>query len=375
MIKNIAIISPNENAYSESFIQAHKKIKGNIYFYYKGHIPTLLENYGTVTYCKECLRTPFTTLKRILRPSLLLYPKSFNLKKRLLAQSFKKNKINYVLAEYGPCAVEIMDICEYLNIPLIAHFHGYDISVKDILDENKETYPKLFNIAYKIIVVSKVMEKKVIELGCPKEKILYNPCGPDDSYFNIRPHYNTNNIISIGRFVDKKSPYYIILAFKSVLKEIPDAKLTMIGNGLLWECCKNIAAYLKIEQNINFIGFTEHKNIQQYLEDSSLFIQSSITSISGDQEGTPVSVMEASLAGLPIVSTLHAGIPDVILNNETGILLKEHDIEGFSNAIVKLLKNKKEAKRLGDNGKQYIYKNFKLSISIQRIENIIYNIV
>ena len=206
------------------------------------------------------------------------------------------------------------------------------------------------------------MERKIIELGCPSDKIIYNPCGPNDTLFNLNPHFKSNNIISIGRFVDKKAP------FKEVVNEIPDAQLTMIGNGPLWEACQNIAKFLNLENNVKFLGFTEHNKINNYLESSSLYIQSSITSITGDQEGTPVSIMEASLAGLPIVSTKHAGISDVIINNKTGILLEEHDVKGLSKAIIYLLKNKKEAIRMGNAGKKYINDNFKLSISLNKIE-------
>ena len=65
----------------------------------------------------------------------------------------------------------------------------------------------------------------------------------------------------------------------------------------------------------------------QHLKSSTAFAQHSITAENGDMEGTPVGIVEASYAGLPVISTFHAGIPDVINNRETGLLVEEHDVE------------------------------------------------
>lgn len=371
MKKNVAIFSPNENAYSESFIQAHKKINANIFFYYDGFLPTQLEGKGVISYNRNSVKEPLKLINRLLNPCLMFNARKLSLKKRMLAYSLKTNKIDYVLAEYGTCAIEVMDICEILNIPLIVHYHGYDISRYSILEKNAESYKKLFHISYKIIAVSRLMERRLIDLGCPSNKIVYNPCGPCDSFYEVTPKYNSNQIIAVGRFVDKKAPYYLILAFNEVLKKVPTAKLRLIGTGPLYETCRNLIKFLGIGSSIDLLGIVDHKDIINYYRESSVFVQSSITALDGDQEGTPVSVMEASLAGLPVVSTIHAGIPDVIKNGVTGLLLEEHDIHGFALAITSLLQDKQYCEILGNAGKSYIYSNYRLSLSIEKINALI----
>lgn len=370
----LALISPIKNAFSESFIQAHRRLDAKVFYYYNGLMPTELENYGEISYNRDSIRKPMLLLSRLCNPRLLLYPRRFSLRERFLAHSFKKNRIEAVLAEYGTCAIEIMMVCRYLKIPLIAHFHGYDISVHEIVQKNEHKYKELFGLATNIIVVSRLMETTITHLGCPKHKILYNPCGPDDRFYDIHPNYYSSQVLCIGRYVDKKSPYNVILAFEKVLQEIPDANLVMIGDGPLFEACYNIARNIGILDSVNFKGVVSHDELDKYLENSTCFVQSSITAFSGDKEGTPVSVMEASLSGLPVVATNHAGILDVIIDKKTGFIVEENDVEELAKSIVKVLKDKKLAQEMGQAGKENIFKNFRLSLSLAKINDLLFNI-
>lgn len=370
----LALISPNKNAFSESFIQAHRRLDVEVFYYYNGLVPTELEGYGEISYTRDSIQKPMSLVRRLYNPRLLLYPRYFSLRERCLANSLKKNKIEVVLAEYGTCAIEIMMVCRYLKIPLIAHFHGYDISVTEIVQKNKNKYKELFEIATGIIVVSHLMESTITYLGCPKYKILYNPCGPDDRFYDIHPNYCSSQVLCIGRYVDKKSPYNVILAFEKVLKEIPNANLVMIGDGPLFEACYNIARNIGILDSVDFRGIVNHDELDKYLENSTCFVQSSITALSGDKEGTPVSVMEASLSGLPVVATRHAGIPDVIIDKKTGFIVEENDVEGLAKSMIKVLKDKKLAREMGHAGKENIFKNFRLSLSLTRINDLLFNI-
>src|SRR5690606_12699225 len=127
--KNIAIISPGENAYSETFIRAHKDlIKGNIKFYHSGVPPLKLDNKGFI-------KTLF--LKELWLKLQVKIKKDQNiLFNGRLQCSLKKEKIDIVLAEYGTTAVGVLSVCKKLKIPLITHFHGADASVYQVLEEN-----------------------------------------------------------------------------------------------------------------------------------------------------------------------------------------------------------------------------------------------
>lgn len=357
---NLAIISPNKNTYSETFIQAHKNIKADkVFFYYGGTIPTALENVGTINITKSDLR--LKTLIKLgvnLNPFLILKDK-FTIKETLFTQSLKKNKVDVVLAEYGPTGVACMNVCKKLEIPLITHFHGFDISL--ILPQYIQKYKTLFENSSYLIAVSKEMASTLISIGAPKEKIIYTPCGPSDIFFDIRPQFNSHNFLSVGRFVDKKAPYYVILAFNKLLEFHPDAKLFMVGNGPLLNACENLVKYLKIENNVCFKGIQTSTEIKELMENSVAFVQHSITTADGDKEGTPVGVMEASASAIPVISTYHAGIPDVVEHGKTGLLCKEHDVEGMSSNMKMVLDDTNIARRLGESGRIKIKDNFTLS--------------
>ena len=95
----------------------------------------------------------------------------------------------------------------------------------------------------------------------------------------------------------------------------------------------------------------------------------------GDSEGTPVGIIEAMAAGLPVVSTRHAGIPDVVIENETGFLVDENDINQMASYILKITDDRELAKCLGEKGKAKIQDHFTMEKHLETINNLIYAIV
>ncbi len=363
---NIAHISPNQNAYSETFVQAHRNgFEGDVKYYYGGALPTSLDGIG------------------VLKPSFLTKLK-FNIKElfgktspvnyltgRALAESFKRNKIDVVYAEYAITGVGILNICKELNIPFIVNFHGYDATVKEILKAYEDDYKWLFEYASKIVVVSKSMCHKLEELGCPSHKLVYTPCAPSDRFFSLEPTYSENSFLSVGRFVDKKAPYYSILAFQKVVEKHPDAKLYMIGDGILLNACENLVNYLGLSRNIIFEGAKQQSEILPYFLKVKGLVQHSIEAASGDSEGTPVAILEAGAAALPVVSTRHAGIKDVVVEGKTGLLVDEHDVDGMAQNMMCLLENQDRVKEMGENARRHIRENYNMQIHMEKINKVV----
>src|SRR5690606_10578037 len=127
--------------------------------------------------------------------------------------------------------------------------------------------------------------------------------GPNEDFFQLQPDYQSHQFVSVGRFVDKKAPYALIMAFKDLLKQFPQARLIMIGDGYLLNTCKNLVKILELEKVIQFVGSLSHQEVQKHIERSFCFLQHSIVADNGDSEGSPVGIIEASAAGLPVIST------------------------------------------------------------------------
>ncbi|MBI6118552.1 glycosyltransferase [Salegentibacter maritimus] len=360
---NIAIISPSQNAYSETFIQEHKKLlTGEKYYYYGSLQNRILEDKGSLL--KNRKKLIFKLKRKILNKSHSWYYLQF------LLDSFRKNDIQVVLAEYGPTGQQILPVVKELNLPLIVHFHGFDASVTQIKEKNNN-YKELFDYASSVIVVSRKMYKVLMDIGCPKNKLIYNVYGPNDAFFKVKPQFLKDQFIAVGRFVDKKAPYYLILSFSIVIKEYQQAKLFIAGEGALWNTCKNLITALNLENNIFLLGVISPDTYRKYLSESLSFVQHSVVADNGDSEGTPVAILEASAAGIPVIATYHAGIPDVIINGETGLLVEEHDYIAMAERMKDFLRNKEYAKKLGKKGKKIIRDNFSLDRHIKVLDGLI----
>lgn len=359
---NIALVSPSKKLYSETFIEAHKEqLKGKIFFYYGGEIPNELEGVRLINSRKS-------RILDIIKGHFNI--NSFSLAEQALISSFKKNNIELIFAEYGTTGQSLLPVAEELGLPLIVHFHGFDASRYSTIKSNNN-YRKLFNYASYVVVVSRKMEKDLLALGCPTEKLIYNVYGPREEFNEVAPKFSKSQFVAIGRFVNKKAPYYLILSFKEVIAKYPEAKLIIAGDGNLLSACKNLTNYYGLNESIQFPGIITGDKYREYLSESLAMVQHSITAENGDSEGTPVAILEASAAGLPIIATVHGGIPDIIENNKTGFLVDEHDVKGFTDKMLFLLKDKAAAKELGQRGKENIKTNFNLNRHIKVLNNLI----
>lgn len=359
---NIAIFSPQKNPYSETFIQAHKNfLKGNIFYYY-GKDDTKLEG--------QTIQLP-RAQRGLLKLQSRFSPKPYNyLLQMALLSSLKKNKIDVVLAEYGLHGNWILPVLKQIDIPLVVHFHGFDASRHDICSR-KDIYTALFEYASGVIAVSREMETKLLEMGCPRDKLIYNVYGPHPEFLALEPQFSKKQIISIGRFTNKKAPYYSILAFSKIADKHPDAQLLMAGDGFLIDMCKNLVKFYGLESRVHFLGVITPDEYRKILSESRAFIQHSITAEDGDKEGTPLAVLEASAAGLPVISTYHAGIPDVIMHNKTGLLCEEHDVATMAQHLDQVLSDATYAREMGAEGKRNIRDNFSMERHISILQDIL----
>jgi colanic acid/amylovoran biosynthesis glycosyltransferase len=253
-----------------------------------------------------------------------------------------------VLAEYGPIGVQVSRPCRRARVPFVVHFHGYDAARRDVLAKYAASYRTMFTEAAAIIAVSRAMEHTLRSLGCPPDKIVYNPCGTDcEAFGNANPGSNPPTFVAVGRFVEKKSPDLSLRAFVQVVRERPAARLRMIGDGPLREMCQGLARELGCQEAVTLLGAQPHDVVIQEMRAARAFVQHSVVAADGDSEGTPVAILEAGAAGLPVVATRHAGIPDVVVEGETGLLVDEHDVTDMARHMLRLVDEPQVAETLG----------------------------
>jgi len=266
-------------------------------------------------------------------------------------RAFADTRAQVVLAEYGETAVLVREACVRAGLPLVVHFHGYDISDRHVLARNRDAYREVFCTASAVVAVSRDMERRLTELGVPAAKLHYRPCGVDCGVFTGgHPAAAPPIFVAVGRFVEKKAPHLTVRAFARALHDVPHARLVMIGEGPLLGTCRDLVVELGLASSVLLLGPQPPEAVRDQLVHARAFVQHSVVAANGDSEGTPVSVLEAGACGLPIIGTRHGGIPDVVVENVTGLLVNEHDVDAMGDAMKRLGTDAALAARLGQAG-------------------------
>jgi glycosyltransferase involved in cell wall biosynthesis len=290
----------------------------------------------------------------------------------LYVKAFRRARCQAVYVEFGQFAVQVMDACRRLELPLIVHFHGIDAHSRSILDRYGGRYPRLFEQAVAIITNSRTMERALLELGARPEKTHYVPNGVDADRFRAgAPAEAPPTFLSVGRFAEKKGPQLTIAAFASVCHTHPEAQLRMIGDGRIRGVCQDLAQGLGVGEAVTFLGAQPHEVVAEEMRRARAFVQHSVVASDGNSETMPNAILEASASGLPVVATRHAGIPEVVVDGETGFLVEERDVEGMARQMARLVLEPGLAAELGRAGRKRMQESFSIESRIARLWEII----
>ncbi len=359
---------PNEYSYSETFIRNQiKHLPENVFPLYGAWFPFLQPGR------KHLLsRNPVLRAYRKIRRVLLGTPQH-QLMVEGLTRYLKKNQIDVVLAHYAPTGLAVMECCAAASVPVVVHFHGFDAFGHQTLKENESAYKKLFQSAQRVIVVAQHMKDQVQSLGCLPDKIAVNACGVDTEYFSGGAALGPPpRFIAVARFVKVKGPQFTLRAFHLVLQQIPEAKLVMIGDGQLLDECKNLAESLNIAHAVEFPRALDSEDVLAALRQSRVFVQHSIGSEQVSAEGMPLSVMEASSVGLPVVATRNGGIKESVVDGETGFLVEEGDVVAMAECMKRLAKEDPLCQEMGRKGRERMKELFDLPKQIDKLDRILH---
>ena len=278
-----------------------------------------------------------------------------------------------MLIEFGNVAVGAMDACRQLALPMTVHFHGYDVYSQPMLEQYGSRYGQLFDQAGALVAPSRAMRDALLRLGAPEEKTHYVPCGVDLARFDAgAPDRSPPTFVAVGRFVEKKAPHLTISAFAAVHRRHPEARLRMIGDGRLRGPCEDLAVGLGVGGAVTFLGWQPHEVVAREVRRARAFVQHSLVASDGNSEATPQSIMEASASGVPVVATRHAGIPEGVVEGETGFLVDERDVHGMARHMEELLVEPALAAEMGRAGRRFVEAHFAIDATIARLWDVLY---
>lgn len=254
-------------------------------------------------------------------------------RKRLLS-----DKPDLIYADFGNVGILTLAAAKQLEIPIVVHFHGVDASAKLASKFYAEKVTEVFEYERsRVIAPSNHLARRLKLCSGHSGDICVIPYQPKRSLADRCETVREKYFCAVGRMVDKKAPLAVIEAFKLVRKRLPDVKLIYVGGGALFEPAKKRVEHLGLVESVNLLGACPHAETLDILARCTVFIQHSVTGPDGDQEGLPVAILEALKMHIPVVSTIHSGIPEAVFDGENGYLVREHDYEAMAVAMEKAI--------------------------------------
>jgi len=247
---------------------------------------------------------------------------------------------------------------------LLLMFRGFDISCY-VKQGGAQLYQKLFNEADYCLTNCEFFRQRIIDLGCQPEKVSIHFSGLDVNKFQFGSRYlkpgETVHIASTGRLVEKKGFEYAIKAVALQHKQTPNLQYVIIGDGPLKEELKKLIDELDAGSFIHLVGWRNEAEIIEILNECHIFLAPSITASDGNQDA-PINVLKEAMAlGLPVISTHHGGIPELVEDEVSGFLVPERNVEALVQKLNYLITHTEQGCKMGKAGRDFVERYFNLN--------------
>jgi colanic acid/amylovoran biosynthesis glycosyltransferase len=267
---------------------------------------------------------------------------SLRRKTALLAATVARFRIPLVHSHFGYTGYYSAKAIRRLGVRHVVSFYGVDMSALPASDASWiDRYQALFGSVDRVLCEGPCMAEAVRRLGCPADKVQVHHLGVDLDALPFRPRRwrpgEPLRVLISASFREKKGIPYAIRALGQIRRWVPLA-VTIIGDA--GPSAKSQAEKKHIQQavveaglgdSITFAGYQPHESLREAAYQHHIFLSPSVTAGDGDTEGgAPVSLIEMAASGMPVVSTRHADIPEVIEDGVGGLLADERDVVGLA---------------------------------------------
>lgn len=270
---------------------------------------------------------------------LLGYPPSF-------ADACRSEGVRLLHAHGGLVGRRSVRLARALRLPLVTSFYGVDMWREPASGVTglRRRYSRLFRDGTAFLVEGPAAAARLVEIGCPEERVEIHPLGIDLTDLQVRSAYPAVDapvrVLMAARFAPKKGLLDGLEAFCRAAARESRLQLTIIG-GATSPDEKEVESALHgavqrhgTEARVRFLGFLPHGELRSELLEHDILLHPSRRAPNGDAEGGhPVIMTEAAATGMPIVATRHCDIPQVVVDGVTGWLVEEGDVDGLEAAL------------------------------------------
>ena len=317
--------------------------------------------YLLITRPGRCLDLFVSTMKyypRMLRGMIHLLEGCY------LAGVCQKRGIQHLHAHFatGPTSLALMTR-ELLGIPFSFTAHAMDIYRDRLFLEKKIKRAKF------VVTVSEYNKRKLLSCcpGINPNKIKVIHCGIDTNRFkpSFRDERCPLEILSVGRLVEKKGfPYLIEACHRLKIRGI-NFRCWILGDGPQREYLEDLIAERGLQDCVSLEGAVQQEDLVGYYRRADIFVLPCVIDSQGDRDGIPVTLMEAMAMGLPVVSTPVSGIPELIQNRHSGLLVEPENAEQLAEAIKTLIQNRDMRKKFGERGRKKVMRDFNIEKTLE----------
>lgn len=294
---------------------------------------------------------------------------------RYFENIIKENNVKLLHAHFGTEGYRYLKLKKNLNLPMITTFYGFDVCMIPKIPSWKKRYVQLFQEGDLFLAEGNNMKKELIKLGCPENKIIVQHLGVDLNIFNFTsrtfPEDGNITILIAGSFREKKGIPYAIQAFAKVKKDHPEIQLRILGDGPMKNQIESLIAELSISSSVTLLGYQPHDVFLDEATRAHIFMLPSITAQNGDTEGgAPVAILEAQATGLPVISSYHADIPEVVVDGKSALLAPERDVETLTKHLKYLVEHSEVWVSMGQAGREHVEQEYDVMVQGKKLETI-----
>lgn len=293
----------------------------------------------------------------------------------LLARMARREKVSLLHAHYGTVGCYFLDVARRLKCPLVVTFHGRDASRNLRYPGCLARYREMWREAGFVVAVSERIKARLVAAGCPEEKThcIHTGVPVDDLPYRApvpAARGGPVHILCVGRLTETKGHPFLLRAVAMLRDGGCDARLRLIGDGPLLSPLRRLAAELRISQGVSFEGAQPQDYVRQALRQAHLFGLAAVTAADGHEEGIPVVLMEAMASGVPVVSTWHGGIPELVEDGVSGLLAPPGDPAALAERLSKVLDEPGLAQRLARAARQRVEAHFDTASETAHLERL-----
>ena len=291
-------------------------------------------------------------------------------------QSAKQLGADLLHAHFAVDGANALSLASSIRKPLVVNLHGIDVTRTDDSYRRSVTGQlylarrrRLWNDAKLFLCDSEYLRQKALQSGFPEHKLITHYIGIDLQLFTSPEiGQQRQDVLFVGRLVEKKGCRYLIRAMQRVQAQFPSVKLLVIGDGPERIPLENLAKELGVV--CDFRGAQPAPMIRRSLASARVFCAPSITASNGDSEGLGMVFAEAQAMGVPVVSSNHGGIPEVVRDGETGFLAPERDYDALADRITQLLGDDDLWHRFSSRAITWVPERFDVRRQTMRLESL-----